>query len=118
MKRLNHAVFLGDLYCTRDTLVSLDFGSELAKTVVGRLHVPCKVASSGLHFSTLLTRGLSFVHCRVVRQTLVGSEGLFTKVAVELFRLRIPIISYRNNSFSTWWFLFQFSGIVTGGKKP
>ena len=57
----------------------LDFGSELlAKLTVGRLHVPCKVTSSGFHFSTLLTRCLSFVHCRVVRQTLVGSEGLFT----------------------------------------
>ena len=75
--------------------------SELAKTVVRRLHVPCKVTSSGFHFSTLLTRGLSLVHCCVVRQTLVGSEGLFAKVAVELLGLRIPIISYRNNSFST-----------------
>ena len=63
--------------------------------------MPCKVTSSGFHFSTLLTRGLSLVHCCVVRQTLVGSEGLFAKVAVELLGLRIPIISYRNNSFST-----------------
>merc|ERR1719385_499381 len=29
----------------------------------------------------------------MVRQTLVGSEGLFAKVAVELLGLRIPIIS-------------------------
>ena len=55
----------------------LDFGSELAKLTVGRLHVPCKVTSSGFHFSTLLTRCLSFMHWCVVRQTLVGSEGLF-----------------------------------------
>ena len=68
----------------------LDFGSELA---VRRLHVTGKVASSGFHFSTFLTRGLSFVHCCVVRQTLVGSEGLFAIDAVELLGLRVPIIA-------------------------
>ena len=66
----------------------LDFGSELA---VRGLHVTGKVASSGFHFSTFLTSGLSFVHCCVVRQTLVGSEGLFAIDAVELLGLRVPI---------------------------
>jgi hypothetical protein len=68
----------------------LNFESELA---VGRLHVPCKVTSSGFHFSTLLTSGLSFMRCCAVRQTLVGSEGLFTKHALKLLGLRISIIS-------------------------
>ena len=62
----------------------LNFESEL----------PCKVTCSGFNFSTLLTSGLSFMHCCVVRQTLVGSEGLFTKHALKLLGLRIPIISF------------------------
>ena len=61
----------------------LNFESEL----------PCKVTSSGFNFATVLTSGLSFMHCCVVRQTLVGSEGLFTKHALKLLGLRIPIIS-------------------------
>ena len=123
-QKLNHACFW-KIYIAPASEIQfwfglLDFGSELlAKLTVGCLHVPCKVTSSGFHFSTLLTRCLSFVHCRVVRQTLVGSEGLFTEAAVKLLGLRIPIISsYRNNSFSTWLFLFQFSANTTSKKKP
>ena len=58
-------------------------GSKLAQTVTG-LGVAGQVASGGLDFSTLLTSCFSLVHCRVVRQALVGREGLFTHVAMEL----------------------------------
>ena len=57
--------------------------SKLAQTVTG-LDVAGQVASGGLDFSTLLTSCFSLVHCRVVRQALVGREGLFTHVAMEL----------------------------------
>ena len=58
-------------------------GSKLAQAVTG-LEVAGQVASGGLDFSTLLASCFSLVHCRVVGQALVGREGLFTHVAMEL----------------------------------
>ena len=83
-EKLNHA---SEIY------IELHQREGWLELAVGGLHVTGKVASSGFHFSTFLTRGLSFVHCCVVRQTLVGSEGLFAIDAVELLGLRIPIIA-------------------------
>ena len=63
--------------------IAPEIHSKLAQTVTG-LDVAGQVASGGLDFSTLLTSCFSLVHCRVVGQALVGREGLFTHVAMEL----------------------------------
>ena len=73
-KKLGHA---------EEIYIAPEIHSKLAQTVTG-LDVAGQVASGGLDFSTLLTSCFSLVHCRVVRQALVGREGLFTHVAMEL----------------------------------
>ena len=73
-KKLGHA---------EEIYIAPEIHSKLAQTVTG-LDVAGQVASGGLDFSTLLTSCFSLVHCRVVRQALVGCEGLFTHVAMEL----------------------------------